>query len=403
MAIKPSLLGKWVWSLATCRVILCVTFCTQLPHLAQAGEGDFFRPMLSAAYYYDSNIFRFSGDGAVPPFIAGEATGNRIQAVNYHLLGAGFLLDWQQSRQRVQTRVLATRVRFSRYRALLDYDGHELSALWDWQLGNRWRGQLGAERSKTLGSYDNTGVVQNTRTDTRYNLLAVRDLHTDWLAEVRYNHAASEYAEQPGRDVDTDTLVLGVYRLGGTLQRLGVELRQIGIQRPAGTLSDASEWGVFGVATWQAGGKSRLRGRLGYIDRGYERAGTRGFRGIEGRLDMDLSPTGKTLLSAALYRELVETDLGINSNYRRETGVSLGGQWLLMPKTRLGVFLRAESHAYDGSNVDDEYRSHGLNATYQPWPGADITLTVKRTTRESDIASREYTTDVVSLSAVLAF
>lgn len=402
MRIKPSgRRGRGVrsgWLAA-----LCLSSCTLLPYPAHAGEGDFFRPLLNAAYYHDSNLFRFSGDSVVPPLIAGESTGNRIQSVNYNVLGAGFLLDWQQSRQRVQARAQANRVRFSRYSALLDYDGHELNALWDWQLGNRWRGQLGAERSKTLGSYDNVGIVQNTRTDTRYNLRAVRDLHTDWQAEFRYNHAASEYANQPIRDVDTDALALGVYRLGGTLQRLGVELRHTDIQRPAGTLSDAAEWGVFGVATWQASGKTRLRGRLGFIDRDYERAATRGFRGIEGRVDVDWSPTGKTLVNAALYRELTETDLGVNTNYRRETGLSLGGQWLVMPKTRVGAFLRVESHAYDGSNVDDNYRSHGLNATYQPWPGADITLSMQRATRDSSLAVRDFNANAVSLAAVLTF
>lgn len=390
--------GRSGWLLA-----VCLTSCALLPHPAHAGEGDFFRPLLNAAYYLDSNIFRFSGDSVVPPFIAGESTGNRIQSVDYLVLGAGFLLDWKQSRQRVQARAQANRVRFSRYRALLDYDGHELNAQWDWQLGNRWRGQLGAERSKTLGSYDNVRVVQNTRTDTRYSLWAVRDLHTAWQAQLRYNHAASEYANQPTRDVDTDVLALDVYRLGGTLQRLGVELRYTDIQRPAGTLSDAAEWGVFGVATWQASGKTRLRGRFGFIDRDYERAPTRGFRGVEGRVDVDWTPTGKTQVNAALYRELTETDLGVNANYRRETGFSLGGQWLVMPKTRVGAHLRVESHAYDGTIVDDNYRSYGLNATYQPWPGTDITFSLLRTTRDSAIAGRDFNANAVSLGAVLTF
>jgi len=191
-----------------------------LPAKALAGEGDFFRPLVSAAYYHDSNIFRFAGDSEVPVTIGGEATGKRIQSVNYSLLGAGFLLDWQQSRQRIQARVQANSAKFSRYAALLDYDGHDLNARWDWQLGNRWRGQLGAERAKTLGSYDNVGVTSNTRTVSRYNFRAVRDLHTDWQAEAGYNRYASQYSSDNTRDVDVDAFNLGVYRLGGTLQRM---------------------------------------------------------------------------------------------------------------------------------------------------------------------------------------
>lgn len=77
---------------------LAVVLGATLPATAPAGEGDFFRPLLSAAYFHDSNIFRFAGDSEVPPMIGGESTGNKIQSVNYYLLGAGFLLDWQQSR-----------------------------------------------------------------------------------------------------------------------------------------------------------------------------------------------------------------------------------------------------------------------------------------------------------------
>jgi len=125
------------------------------PGTALAGEGDFFRPLVSAAYYHDSNIFRFAGDDEVPSEIGGEVTGNKIRSVNYHLLGAGFLLNWQQGRQQIQARAQTNTAKFSRYDAILDYDGYDLNARWDWQLGNRWHGQLGTERSKTLGSYDN--------------------------------------------------------------------------------------------------------------------------------------------------------------------------------------------------------------------------------------------------------
>lgn len=379
--------------------------CIVLPMTVLAGEGDFFRPLVSAAYYHDSNLFRFSGDNEVPATIGGEATGNRIQSVNYSLLGAGFLLDWQQSRQRIQARVQANTARFDRYASLLDYDGHDLNARWDWQVGNRWRGQLGAERTKTLGSYDNVGVTSNTRTLSRYNLSAVYDLHTDWQAEAGYNRNASRYSAQDSRDVEADAFSLGLYRLGGTLQRMGLELRYSDIQRPnkVGTLSDATEWGLFGVATWQPSGKSRVRGRLGYINRTYDTAGARDFSGLEVRVEADWAPTGKSLLNAAAYRELNESDLGAANNYTEVTGLDLTGQWQVMPKTSFGPFLRLENRSYDGTSVEDDHSSYGLRATYQPWPGGDISLTIQRATRDSGVANREFRSTSIGLTAVLAF
>ncbi|MGQ9685103.1 MAG: outer membrane beta-barrel protein [Thiobacillaceae bacterium] len=372
---------------------------------AFAGEGDFFRPLVSAAYYHDSNIFRFAGDYEVPATIGGEGTGNKIRSVNYHLLGAGFLLDWQPGRQRIQTRAIANTARFSRYSAVLDYEGHDLNVRWDWQLGNRWRGRLDAERTKTLGSYDNIGVSKNTRTLSRYDLRAVRDLHSDWQAEAGYNRYSSKYSSQSSRDVDVDAFSLGVYRLGGTMQRMGVELRYSDVQRPnkIGPLSDATEWGLFGVATWQPSGKTRLRGRLGYINREYASAGARDFSGLEARLDGDWAPTGKSLVNAAVYRELNESDLGAANNYAEVTGLDLTGQWQLLPKTHIGPFLRLENRGYDGTSVDDDYYGYGLRAHYQPWSGGDIALTVERATRDSSVPNREFRATSISLTATLAF
>jgi exopolysaccharide biosynthesis operon protein EpsL len=376
-----------------------------LPLVAAAGEGDFFRPLVSVAYHHDSNIFRFATDGAVPPTIGGEATGNRIRSVDYTLLGAGFLLDWQQSRQRIQARALANRARFSRYDALLGYDGYDLNARWDWQLGNRWRGRLGAERTKTLGSYDNVGVGKNTRTLSRYDFRAVRDLHTDWQAEAGYNRYASAYSTQDSRDVEVDAFSLGVYRLGGTMQRMGLELRYSDVERPikTGTLSDASEWGLFGVAVWQPSGKTRLQGRLGYVQRQYDTSGARDFSGLEARLDADWAPTGKALVNAGLYRELNESDLGATNNYAEVKGLDLSGQWQLLPKTRVGPFLRLERRRYDGSGIDDEATNYGLRLNYQPWVGGDITLSVQRATRDSTVPNRDFKSTALSLSAVMAF
>jgi len=387
------------------RLGLFVMLVVLQPATVLAGEGDFFRPLVSAAYYHDSNIFRFAGDYEVPSAIGGEVTGNRIRSVNYHLLGAGFVLNWQPGRQQIQARAQANTAKFSRYVAILDYDGYDLNARWDWQLGNRWRGQLGTERTKTLGSYDNIGVSKNTRTESRYNFRAVHDLHTDWQAEAGYNRYSSEYSSLSSRDVDIDAFSLGVHRLGGTMQRMGLELRYSDVQRPnkTGALSDATEWGLFAVATWQPSGKTRLRGRLGYINREYTSAGARDFSGLEARLDADWAPTGKSLVNVAAYRELNESDLGAANNYAEVTGLDLTGQWQVLPRTRIGPFLRLEYRSYDGTSVDDDDLSYGLRANYQPWPGADIALSVQRATRDSSLPDRDFRANVISLTAAMAF
>ena len=118
------------------------TLSALLVHPAQAKEGDTFRPFVSYAYVYDSNLLRLD---------TGEFD-DLQRSDRYSVLSAGLNVDWKPGRQRIQASASKNLVRFSRY-ASLDYDGSDYQLRWNWRLGNHWSGQLGASRDVTQTNF----------------------------------------------------------------------------------------------------------------------------------------------------------------------------------------------------------------------------------------------------------
>lgn len=370
---------------------------------AQAGEGDTFRPFVSYAYTHDDNLFRVPD--TLAPLYAPQGKSD-----SYQTAGIGFLLDWRQSRQRVQANIGLNKTKFDKY-TVLDYSGEDYNAHWDWELGNRLSGRLGGSYIKSLGNYQDfrLGVVSNTRTNQNAYLNANYRFHSKWQAGVRLSHHARDYSASALRtsNSESDTLVGGLYYLGGTLERIGIELSNIDGRFPDRTPSDNlareyTERSIKAMATWTATGASRVKANLGYVRRDNEGIAGGDFSGFEGRLEGDWTPTGKLLVNAALYRELNNYEY-LNSNQVVVTAGNLSAQWLLSHKLRIGPTLTYETRSYEGTTRDDDLWSAGLSATYQPWPGSSVGLTVLRSGRDSTVPGYEYKATVTQFNAGLVF
>ena len=153
---------------------------------------------------------------------------------------------------------------------------------------------------------------------------------------------------------------------------------------------------------WNVTGKSRLHGRVGYLNQNYNRSGVQNFSGLNGRLDWDWTPTGKTLVNLAAYRELYNSELA-GSDHEEVTGTSARAQWQVLPKVALGAMFSYDNNKYSGTTLDENIRSAGLNATYKPWSGGNITLSVQNQRRRSNNSLREFDATVLNLSALLQF
>ena len=376
-----------------------------LSNPARAVEGDTFRPVVSYGYSYDSNLFRLENDFAAVFY----GIDTSIRGDTFQRLGVGFDLDWKQGRQRVVAKALASKTRFDRY-SLLNYTGQDANLEWQWQLGNYWSGRVGASRVKSLGTFrEVTGLVSNTRTSENQFFDANYRIHPRWQASLKLNSSTYTYsaAAQRGSNTETDAWTLGIYYLGSTLQRVGVELRESDIFLPNRVLTptldnDYMDRSLNLVANWQASGKSGLNVRIGRVERKNKHIPARDYSGLNWRLDGNWSVSGKSLIGASLFREVRNTEY-TTSNHAMVSGGTLSYIWQFMPKTRVQASLGQEDYNYDGIARRDKVKTATVAAVYEPWVGGELSAGIQRETRDSNTFLYSYKSNALFLNANLKF
>lgn len=384
-----------------------ILFLLLPPGIAQAVEGDTFRPLVTFAYGYDSNPYRLESDSAAVLYGIDSA----LHSDTHQRLGIGFDLDWKQGRQRVISKVQANTTRFERYRRL-DYRGTDANLEWQWQLGNYWNGHLGLSQSQSLGSFRDSqglGQVSNTRTDSGRRFEANYRIHPRWQASLRTSSSSNEYSasSQRGSNAEVDTAVLGGYYLGRAIERIGMEIRNVDGRFPdrilTPTLEVAYQERNFDlVANWVASGKSRLNARFGYLQRQNRNIVGRDFSGLEWRFDGSWVLTGKSALGGSLYREVGNVELA-TANHAVSLGGSLNYQWQVTSKTRVQASVSHESIDYDSTTRQDKIGTAALAATYEPWPGGELSAGIQHESRDSSAAFLNYDSNSLFVNANLKF
>ncbi|MBW8370376.1 MAG: putative exosortase B-associated extracellular polysaccharide biosynthesis transporter EpsL [Thiobacillus sp.] len=382
----------------------CVALGALLALPAMAKEGDTFRPFVSYTRYYDSNLYRLAqSEEALVPQLSDQ----------YGVLSAGLDVDWQPGRQRVIASASKNLVRFSRY-SNLDYDGSDYQLNWNWRLGNHWSGQVGATESVTQSSLsDQLGLPVNN-TVTRENRFANAEwqFHPRWNVGVGAAAAASTNSTAGLAPADyEDTSVSAT--LGYTTRKgsnLRGQLRQVDGEYPnrpvtyIDRLYTQTEYNLLG--DWNLTGKLTVRSKIGYTQRENDTQSQRDFSGVTGRVSADYFPTGKTMLTWALYREIGNSD-DLNASYQLNTGTSLGAAWLLTSKVKLranGSFVNLSFGGETGLVIpglvqrDEDTLSGSLSLSYAPVRMATIDVGLQGGRRDSNIPVNDYTFHSVFVS-----
>ncbi len=372
---------------------------------AHAKEGDTFRPFVSYSRYYDSNLYRLAES---------EKTLVTQLSDQYGVLSAGLNVDWQPGRQRITASASKNQVRFSQY-SNLDYDGSDYQLKWDWRLGNHWTGQVGATESITQSSLsDQLGLPINNQI-TRENQFASADwqFHPRWNVGVGAAAASSTNSTAIQAPLDyEDTSVSAT--LGYTTpkgSKLRGQFRQVDGEYPnrlPSSLVDRtytqSEFNLLG--DWNVTGKLTAHAKIGYVKRENDTLSQRDFSGLAGRLSADYSPTGKTQLTWALYREIANSD-DLNATYQLNSGTSLGAAWLATSKITLRANAAFENRSFQGDTGlvipglvqrDEDTLSGSLSLSYTPVRMATIDLGLQAGRRDSNVPVNDYTFHSVFVS-----
>jgi exopolysaccharide biosynthesis operon protein EpsL len=376
---------------------------------AQAKEGDTFRPFASLGYFNDSNLFRLSDDES-PGFPRDD---------RYSVLSAGLDVDWKRGRQQIVANATKTWVRYDRNTAF-DSDGSDYKASWNWRLGNRLSGNLGANESRSQSNFDSVGLVNNLVKRKRYFGRAEWEFHPRWRIGGGLDETDNTNSDpsQISNDFQQQTqdLTLSYHTPKGS--KLRAQVRRIDAEFPnfqcvqnefpvcfavADNSYKQTEYNLLG--DWRVSGKLTLRGQAGWVDRQYENAlrdysnffvpdfkPRPDFSGFSGRMTADWYATGKTLLSVSAYRELGGAG-DINATSVLKNGGSLNGVWLIREKWRLNAGGTYENRDFEGdpNQRSDDTVGSSLSLSYMPIRAVSIDVGVRAGRRDSNIADDEYT------------
>ncbi|MDP2030076.1 MAG: outer membrane beta-barrel protein [Thiobacillus sp.] len=383
---------------------------------AMAKEGDTFRPFVSLGYFYDSNLFRLDEN---------ESPGTQRDD-RYALLSAGANVDWKPGRQQVVANLTKTLIRYDN-NAYLDFDGDDMQATWNWRLGNRLSGNLGAAKSTSQSSFGDIGLANNQVDRERRFGRAEWEFHPRWRIggglETTDNTNSdpsqlSQNVQQQVQDVVLKYLTPKGSNLRAQVRRIDADFPN---QQTLGftvepvppffftVVADNSfkqtEYNLLG--DWRLSGKLTLRGQAGWVDRQYKNelkddlGGAAllnerpDFSGFTGRLSADWFATGKTLLSVSAYREPGgATDINASSVLR--TGASVNGVWLMREKWRLNLGATYENRDFKGDpgatqpQRNDDTLGSSLSLSYTPHPVVAIDLGLRAGSRDSNITGEDY-------------
>ena len=197
----------------------------------------------------------------------------------------------------------------------LDNSSSNLRAEWGWQAGNYWEGTLGAGYRHYL---ENFGSVQQNIRDMIDRISTYGSANFRPLSYLKFRKTDAAYPND------------AVFS-GASLDNSYTE----------------NEYSL--VAVWNVTAASLLRGRLGRTERTFDQDASRDFSGPTWRLGYEWTPTGKTALELATWRELTGFE-DFSGNYMRTTGI---GRVVGNAQTR-----PAGQSALPGSRLYRQFRLH---------------------------------------------
>ncbi|MDP2025559.1 XrtB/PEP-CTERM-associated polysaccharide biosynthesis outer membrane protein EpsL, partial [Sulfuriferula sp.] len=383
---------------------------------AMAKEGDTFRPFVSLGDFYDSNLFRLDEN---------ESPGTQRDD-RYALLSAGANVDWKPGRQQVVANLTKTLIRYDQ-NTFLDFAGDDMQATWNWRLGNRLSGNLGAAKSTSQSSFSDIGQVNNQVDRERRYGRAEWEFHPRWRigggleTTDNTNSAPSQLSQNVQQQVQD--MVLSYRTPKGS--NLRAQVRRIDAEYPnqqtlgftIGSVPpflftqvwDNSykqiEYNLLG--DWRLSGKFTLRSQVGWVDRQYKNILRNDLGGaavlsersdtntLAGRASADWFATSKTLLSVTAYQELGDVS-DINASSLLKTGASLSGVWLIREKWRLSLGATYENRDFKddsgGTQLqrNDDTLGSSLSISYTPHSAVGIDLGTRSGSRDSNISGEDY-------------
>ena len=377
--------------------------------------GDRLELFAAESVTHDSNVFRLSSGLNPAPLIGSSST-----ADTYYTSTFGLNLDLPVSRQRFQAGMTWNDYRYDRF-TQLDFTGRDGHAIWLWQAGNDWSGQLGFKENLALASFlDIHGVAPDPidRKQTFFN--ATYLLTPRWRLQAGVSSLAQRNGEAllNAEDIDVDSTEFTASYVTPAKNSIGLDFRVDDARFPnpqfvAGSAFDNAytQYSAGVVLDWAVTGKSHLSAQLGRVSRNYNQLPQRDYDGTTYKAAYDWKPTGKLALSLITHRD-ISTVTDIQTSFALVRGTALTPTLNLTEKTSVSATLDYSVYDYRGNpaltlgllqHEVDRVRSEILLVTYKPTRTVTVLLNAQHQARASTIPFLDFSDNLYSVAGRIAF
>jgi exopolysaccharide biosynthesis operon protein EpsL len=328
------------------------------------------------------------------------------------------------SRQRFQGGLTLNNTSYDRF-TVLNFDGHDGRAVWQWQIGNELSGQLGYTETLSLASLANiqSGVQSSTpnplKTQRTFFNAGYR-VNPRWelRGEVSRLEQSNEVPERRVNDIIIDGGELTVSYVTPAKNKVGFSVRLDEARYPTPQVAGASlidnayrQQIIAAVTDWSPTGHSHFIARAGQVSRSYEQLPQRDFAGPTLNVTYDWNPTGNFTVTALAVRGISATE-EINVGFVVVKGAALRPTLRLTEKISMSGTLEYSERDYRGEPALAlgpvtariyEVRAAGVTASYRPVRAVTLEAAFRRETRSSTVAFEDYVTNIAGVTARIGF
>lgn len=399
-------------------------------HPTQAKEfSKVFKPHFNYTVTADDNILRIRDRVVLStdadPRITSLISQDKLADISNRMTG-GILFEKEISRQRLSADFNWTHTRFERF-SLMNNNLISTNGKWNWFLGNRLEGNMGASYVQSLMPFIFQPGLRIIRTEQTQFFNAAWRFHPSWRLVGEYTRYDLDTGKNPRADNLNRTenrFEAGIDYLTPGKNTLGILFRNIlgdftnPVRIRGGTLvlddngspvdNGYDQKEVLAKVDWKVSAKSQLQGTAGWVERQNNSFQQRDFSGFNGRIIYHWQPTDKLGLTVNGWR-LTSVMQNLTANFSLNTGVSVVPSWNVTQKVRLEGDLSYETRKFDRfSDLTDPTSVVGRNNTLRnaalklayspPYRGLQVSASIYHTDLKSDATAGGFSANGASIN-----
>ena len=318
-----------------------------------------------------------------------------------HRMTGGVIFQKEIHRQRLSADLSWTYNKFQRFHEI-DNDLKNFRGNWNWFLGNRLEGNMGASYIQSLMPFVFQPGIKTIRTEQTQFINAAWRFHPSWSLNGEYTrydlNTDSSLERMRFLSRTEDRFEGGIDYVTSSKNTVGVLFRNIlgdFTSPPAGSLVDNGydQKEALAKIVWAVSEKSRFLWTGGWVERKNASFDQRDFSGFNARMIYNWQPTDKIGLTINGWRQTGSPN-NLTASFSLNTGVSVVPSWDITKKIRLEGDFSYETRKFDRFTIftdpilpigrHNTFRNAALKLVYSPYLGLQLSTSIYHSDLSSD-------------------